>query len=296
MNNPSPISVYYASHTDVGRTRTNNQDSCAVRAFTTSQGKMIHLFCIADGLGGAPAGEIASQIAINSVVAYFTTEADFERNSVTWLIAQAIELADIDIKTSCAENRAHVGMGTTLTIAIVINDDLYIGHIGDTRAYILRQGRLVQMTVDHTARQEKLDIGVPENEINKDDSGLLTRSLGSEFNTADISYAHLRDRDVLILSTDGLHGLISSDEIMQAISRTQNDVTACCYRLIDLANQSGGYDNITVVISHFSGTDLQKPTNSNTRQLSPVFLSIDTEKSEPSDPITVRIKEKLLVE
>lgn len=291
MDHQPSISIRYASHTDTGNIRKNNQDFCAIRVFTTPQGKIIHLFCIADGIGGAPAGEVASKTAVESAISFFTTEADFENNVAPWLITRAIEVANIDISLHCNENPSRKGMGTTLTIGVVIDDKLYIGHIGDTRAYILRQDHLVQMTVDHTARQEKLDAGVPENEIGKDDDSLLIRSLGSTVSNADISYVHLRDGDTLILSTDGLHGLISQDKLKQTVSAAKNDVMHCCCRLVELANRAGGYDNITVVIGYFSGADLQKPTDSDTNQLSRICLDISADEPVSSEPITVRVDE-----
>lgn len=244
------LRIEMAELTDIGRRRNDNQDNLARRvpddpAELDRDGA---LFVVADGMGGHAAGEIASTVAVQTICnAYF----EAAHGEVLQGLAQAIKEANEAILTIARENAGRTGMGTTLVAAVLCQGILYIANIGDSRAYLLRNGKLRQLTEDHSwvAEQVRAGILTEEQARNHVHRNVITRSLGTQPNvTADVFVEPAREGDVLLLCSDGLHGYVSDEIIAESISTYPPDEAA--QRLIDLANEAGGPDNITVSIFH----------------------------------------------
>ncbi|RKD27834.1 protein phosphatase [Caminicella sporogenes DSM 14501] len=237
----------WAVKTHIGKIRENNEDSFYIDEDNHS------VFIVADGMGGHNAGEIASKMAIEIVSEYIkenwsnvNLKDKFEVHS---LLREAIERANKKIYEKSLVNKELDGMGTTLTIAIIDKTFLYIGHIGDSRAYVLRNDDLFQITQDHTLVSELLKNGtITEIEAkNHPKRNIITKALGTGYNVEPelINY-QIKDNDIIILCTDGLTNVIENDEIKKSFSKFSSLQETCDY-LINLANERGGYDNITII-------------------------------------------------
>jgi protein phosphatase len=226
----------YAGATDTGRKRRRNEDAYVVAP---------PLFCVADGMGGAQAGEVASRLAAAAV-----EEADPGDRSgperVTALIQEAnrrvYERASVDPEAS--------GMGTTMTVALVEDGRVAIGHVGDSRAYLFRAGALEQLTEDHSLVNELVKSGKLSREEadQHPQRSVITRALGTDPNVdVDAFTVESQPGDLYLLCSDGLSSMVDNDQILDAIDRSRNDLNAATASLVAAANRGGGEDNITVV-------------------------------------------------
>jgi PPM family protein phosphatase len=240
--------------TDVGRVRTNNED--CFRIVTT-----LNLFVLSDGMGGEAHGEIASALAVETVVKHCL---DAEANPAarvlgatqpawspnTKRLSTALHLANKNICKSAEDHPEQHGMGATLTAAWINGAKLSIAHVGDSRAYLLRGGSLLQLTRDHSLVAEQVRRGMltmAEAEESEMQSVLL-RALGAQAEIeVDAEEHQLFPRDVLILCSDGLTRMVTEPEIA-GVLQAERDPTRAAQELISLANDRGGPDNITVVI------------------------------------------------
>jgi protein phosphatase len=268
------IVVHVFGRTDVGRTREHNEDAFVVADLTTGNatlqpevrthavGPRGTLFMVADGMGGAAAGEIASAMAVEVVVrdllsGWSAGEAtDAGRFAAT--IRAAAEHANTRIHRYASEHREYRGMGTTATIAGLLGDTLYMAQVGDSRAYIVRDGVARQVTKDQSLMQRLVEAGeitAEEAEVS-DRRNIILQALGPEPTIrVDLTHQQVRRGDVLILCSDGLSGQVRADEIARAVAE-EPDLVALCKRLIDSANAAGGPDNITVIAARFDGRGL----------------------------------------
>ncbi len=236
------------ARTDVGLLRDNNQDAYA--AFELTESAALTVVC--DGMGGAAEGALASSRAIRSIkelVAdrYFDGMSDL---SVKSLMISAIENANSGIYELSLANPDCAGMGTTVVAAIIANGYVYVAHAGDSRAYKISDGSLIQLTTDHSVVQRMVENGEITKEEAKDhpDKHIITRALGvDETIKVDFCQEPFEDGDKLILCSDGLTNYVSGEDIL----RLTED--GCYYdyanRLVNLANQNGGGDNITAVVA-----------------------------------------------
>ncbi|NIA24021.1 MAG: SpoIIE family protein phosphatase [Gammaproteobacteria bacterium] len=226
----------WASGTHQGRVRTNNEDSLYPRTSGSSDTRSI--FAVADGMGGHVAGEIASSEAIEVAIA------------TSGSVEERIAAANDAIANAAEENPQLAGMGTTLTIAeLDPHGTLSIGHVGDSRAYLLRMGVLRQLTVDHSVVAEYLAAGKirPEDVARHPQRSMLTRALGlARTVKVDSLTEALQPGDRLLLCTDGLSSMIPDDVIAAKLADGTPDEAV--WSLIEAANAAGGYDNVTVVI------------------------------------------------
>jgi protein phosphatase len=240
--------------TDVGRVRTNNED--CFRIVTA-----LNLFVLSDGMGGEAHGEIASALAVETVVKHCL---DAETNPAARVLGQtqpgwsantkrlstALHLANKNIFKSAEEHADQHGMGATLTAAWIDGAKLSIAHVGDSRAYLLRGGTLLQLTRDHSLVAEQVRRGmltVAEAE-ESDMQSVLLRALGAQPEIEVDAEEHLLfPRDVLILCSDGLTRLVPEPEIA-GVLQAETNPTRAAEELISLANERGGPDNITVVV------------------------------------------------
>jgi protein phosphatase len=230
------------------------------------------LFMVADGMGGAAAGEIASDMAVGTVFERVTARwadgataeavaADAAAFALT--LREAAEEANRRIHVHATEHPEYRGMGTTATIAGVFDDTLYIAQVGDSRAYLIRGGRALQITKDQSLLQRLVEAGeMTEEEAERSERrNIILQALGPEAKVViDLTHQQLRRDDLLILCSDGLSSLVRGEEIAR-IAAACKDVCELCERLIDAANASGGPDNITVIAARFTGDGLAPATD-----------------------------------
>jgi PPM family protein phosphatase len=225
-----------AGNTDVGRQRETNEDALVVSP---------PFFAVADGMGGARAGEVASHLATEAFGADRDPEAAPERR-----LAEIARDANRRIYELANQDESHRGMGTTLTAAMVSGQEVSIGHVGDSRAYRLRDGRLEQLTKDHSlvAELERTGQISPEAAEQHPQRSIITRALGPEPDVEVDTYTVPgREGDVFLLCSDGLTSMVSDDD-MADVLRQAPSLDEAAEALVRAANQSGGKDNITVVL------------------------------------------------
>ena len=243
--------------TDLGRVRTNNEDCYKIV-------EPLHLFVLSDGMGGEAHGEVASAMAVETVVNHCTgMEAnpaaeiigDFDPNwsARTKRLSTAVHLANKNIFKSAEGNPEQHGMGATLTAVWIDGTNLSIAHVGDSRAYLLRGGSLMQLTRDHSLVAEQVRRGIltAAEAEESDMQSVLLRALGAQEEIEVDTEEHaLFPRDGLLLCSDGLTRMVTDPEIAGTL-QAETDPTKAAEKLIALANERGGPDNITVVIARF---------------------------------------------
>jgi len=271
------VVIQVFAHTDVGRTREHNEDSFIV--VNLSEGEALRferlveqpadpaatLFMVADGMGGAAAGEVASATAVDVVLRHLR-ERFADQRAVTPAdlaseLARAAEKANWSIFQQAANKPELRGMGTTATIAALLNDTLYLAQVGDSRAYLIRGGTATQLTKDQSLMQKLIEAGELTEEEAKlsERRNIILQALGPEANVkVDVTMQPLRRGDVLLLCSDGLSGLVRPDDMARVVEE-ELDLSVACDRLVAMANDQGGPDNITVVAARFEGRGLVVP-------------------------------------
>jgi len=220
------------------------------------------LFLVADGMGGAAAGEIASEMAATSIHRYLvdtwrSDEAVTEDRFASRL-REAVELANLQIHNYAREHPDVRGMGTTATVVGVWHDRLYLAQIGDSRGYLVRNGEARQLTRDQSLTQRLVDVGeLTEAQAEASERrNIILQALGPDtLVKVDLSWQALQQGDVLIVCSDGLSTVVRRADIAQAVIE-EPDMARICQRLVDLANDRGGPDNITVIAVRFDGDGL----------------------------------------
>ena len=253
------------AHTHAGMTGKNNEDRYAVASFVTNaQDKTPVLFAVlADGIGGHRGGEVAAELAVNHIVQSIAKgDGKYSRH----LIEDAVSEASEAIAAHASTNEELNGMGSTCVIAWIIADKLYTGYVGDSRMYLMRGGRIQQMTIDHSWVQEAIEKGIitPEMAHDHPNVHVIRRYLGSPVSPEpdfrltlfDGEGAHhpennqgvkLLPNDAVLLCSDGLTDLVWNDEILEVV-RSKSSLKEAARALVDLANERGGHDNITVIL------------------------------------------------
>ncbi len=234
------IALRYAARSDVGLVRSNNQDSAYAGP---------HLLVVADGMGGHAGGDIASSVAV-AHLAPLDDEAHGPDDALEEL-ATALNGAHEELLALAEDNPALAGLGTTVTALLRSGNKLAMAHIGDSRAYLLREGELTQVTTDHSFVQHLVNTGklTPEEAEHHPQRSVLLRVLG-DFDmeiVPDLSVREARAGDRWMLCSDGLSGVVSHDTMADAL-RDVDDAGACAEKLVDLALRGGAPDNITVVV------------------------------------------------
>src|SRR4051794_9163188 len=226
-----------AHKTDTGRQRHANEDSYFARS---------PVFAVAGGMGGAQAGEVASRIAASTFERRGQVDPKEPAEGQLEEIAQA---ANREIHQLAQEDSSRAGMGTTLTAALVRGDEVSLGHVGDSRAYVLRQGQLKRLTKDHSLVEELRRQGrlTEEQAEEHPQRSIITRALGPEPNVnVDTMTFPARDGDIYLLCSDGLTTMVSDDEIRQILVESRT-LRSAVNKLVEAANRGGGRDNITAV-------------------------------------------------
>ena len=268
------VRVTVFGKTDPGRTRDHNEDTFLVADLTTGNaslqpavrnheiGPRGSLFMVADGMGGAAAGELASAMATDLIYRHMITAwADDPIQNAgrfAYRMKEAVELANTRIHSYAREHPEVRGMGTTVTAAGVYDSDLYLAQIGDSRAYLVRGSEAIQLTKDQSLMQRLVDAGeLTETEAEQSERrNIILQALGPDPRVkVDLTHQPLRRGDTLIVCSDGLSGLVRREEFAE-LAREHRDLPSLCSALIDLANGRGGPDNITVVAARFDGDGL----------------------------------------
>jgi serine/threonine protein phosphatase PrpC len=233
--------LVFAAATDVGRMRKNNEDS-----YLSSQ----PVAAVADGMGGHSAGEVASAIAIEELAALGSRGPWENETAATDDLKQAILRANRRIRETAAGDRKLNGMGTTLVALLEDGDMVHVANVGDSRGYLLRQGELSQVTVDHSLVQELVDDGrlSPEDAERHPQRSVITRALGIDREVEfDLFTYKLQVGDRLLLCSDGLSDVVEPAQIRNVLLRVRNSHQAA-RKLVTVANEQGGPDNITVIV------------------------------------------------
>lgn len=231
----------WASASDVGRVRDNNEDSVAPQDMGVETGPFV--IGVADGMGGHVGGEVASATALEAAMA---ANGD---------VIERAEVANRAVIARAADEPHLEGMGTTLTLAIVSDDSVELGHIGDSRAYILRGGQLAQLTTDHSLVAEMISSGEldPAEAQHHPYRNVITRAIGlAEKVAVDRVREDLRQGDRLLLCTDGLTNMVEPARIQELLEEKSHP-TEAAWALIEAANAAGGFDNISTVVVHVTG-------------------------------------------
>jgi len=238
---------------DVGLVRETNQDSYCHKVFEprdTGVAGPVHLCAVADGIGGYQAGEVASRLALQAVAEEIEKAVDLER-ALDRALAEAMTVANQRIVRQGLVDPSCRGMGTTVTVALVHGSVAHIGHVGDSRAYLFRGGRLVQLTNDHSLVAELVRNGnlTEEEAAVHPQRNVLTQAFGSDLRVkADVSSRPLEEGDILLLCTDGLTGSVTTDEIEEVLAAAPS-LDEASERLVNMANGRGGHDNVTVLLA-----------------------------------------------
>jgi protein phosphatase len=278
----SEIQVEFGAVTDKGKKRLNNEDAFVIfrtgrywqkimsnlpaGALPDRHEENAYAMAVADGMGGLAAGEVASSMVLTTMVNLMLTSVkwalkldhpEFREKEIREGIERGIEYlskADTAIENRADQEQSYKGMGTTFTASYTFGDDLFVLHVGDSRAYLYRNGKLSQITHDHTVAQELADRGdIPQSAVEKHRlKHILTRSIGHSGGKLNVEVHHLKleNNDLLLLCTDGLNDMISDEQISAAMSGDES-IQERCQALTNLALQQGGKDNITVVMAKY---------------------------------------------
>ncbi|WP_373062600.1 PP2C family serine/threonine-protein phosphatase [Gemmatimonas sp.] len=291
--------------TDVGRTREHNEDTFLVADletgtpldFTDGYHEITTdphglLFLVADGMGGAASGELASSMAgslVLEALRHTWKSADPSPEAFAEALRDATVLANASIHRHAREHPEHRGMGTTATIAGLLGDRLFMVQVGDSRAYMVRDGDVRQLTKDQSLMQRLVEAGeltAEEAEVSER-RNIILQALGPEAHvTVDLTHQQVRRGDTLILCSDGLSGLVRAPEIART-AHDEQDMRSICKRLVDRANQLGGPDNITVIAARFDGDALRASGNGDSFGYNtfPLAGTLNDEAREPLLPM-----------
>jgi protein phosphatase len=234
------LSVFAA--TDIGLRRAKNEDSHVV---VPDRG----LLAVADGMGGAAGGEVASRIFTDTTLESYSGSLTTEQEAIAW-VQDAFRRANEKIREYASTNPRCKDMGCTAEVMVVHSEGFVLGHVGDSRTYLFRRGQLRQLTRDHSLVQEQVEQGLltPDQARNHSLRNVILRAVGtSESLAVDLVRAKCLTGDIFLLCSDGLHDMVR-DEGIRDILAPQEGVPAKAARLIEAARSAGGYDNITVVL------------------------------------------------
>ena len=272
MNGESPsgsgIRVRLFGRTDVGQIREHNEDNFLVADLTRKSRSLMEsdrvqgvaergtVLGVCDGMGGAAAGEVASQLAVDIIYEKLSA-GDPPRNhdDLARRLVNSVEEAGGRIFGEARADRTRRGMGTTATIAALLDSRLFVAQVGDSRAYVLRGDKFVQVSRDQSLVNQLIEAGqLTEEEAETfEHNNIILQALGTaETVQVDLTYVDLRHGDTLLVCSDGLSGMVRADEMREVLLSNREPFDAC-KELVDRANRAGGHDNITVIVAVFEG-------------------------------------------
>ncbi len=268
--------VRYGARSDVGFRREINQDRYGVSEADLASGKG-RLLVVCDGMGGHAAGEVASRIGVDAILEYYTRS---ELDSPAEILESAFAAANEQIY---AQGRG--SMGTTGVAALIRDGVAYIANVGDSRAYLVHSGNISQISRDHSLVSDQVKAGVISDEEARHSNirNIITRALGHQSEVqVDIFTVQLQPGDTVVLSTDGLHGLVEDAEIAEVVTLLSPDEAA--QRLVDQANERGGVDNITVIVAHVEDDGSEGTGATAAQKTIPLPIS-ETATADESSPV-----------
>jgi len=270
----SGLKVRVFGRTDVGQIREHNEDNFLVADLTRGTRSLMEndreppvgergmLLGVCDGMGGAAAGEVASQLAVDIIYEKLVQgEPPVHHDDLARRLVQAVEEAGIRIFNEARADRTRRGMGTTATIAALMDARLFVAQVGDSRAYVLRGDRFTQVSRDQSLVNQLIEAGqLTEEEAETfEHNNIILQALGTaETVQVDLTYVDLCRGDRLLVCSDGLSGMVRGDEMREVLLSTRDSLEAC-RELTDRANRAGGHDNITVIVAEFDGPALHAP-------------------------------------
>jgi len=270
----SGLKVRVFGRTDVGQIREHNEDNFLVADLSRKTRSLMEgdreqpvgergtLMGVCDGMGGAAAGEVASQLAVD-IIYEKLVQGDPPRHhdDLARRLVQAVEEAGIRIFNEARADRSRRGMGTTATIAALMDSRLFVAQVGDSRAYVLRGDRFTQVSRDQSLVNQLIEAGqLTEEEAETfEHNNIILQALGTaETVQVDLTYVDLCKGDRLLVCSDGLSGMVRGDEMREVLLAMPDSLEAC-RELTDRANRAGGHDNITVIVAEFDGPTLSPP-------------------------------------
>jgi protein phosphatase len=246
------IRVRLFGRTDVGQIREHNEDNFLVADLTRGT-----VMGVCDGMGGAAAGEVASQLAVDIIYEKLAQgDPPANHDDLARRLVNAVEEAGGRIFSEARADRTRRGMGTTATIAALLDGRLFVAQVGDSRAYVLRGDKLVQVSRDQSLVNQLIEAGqLTEEEAETfEHNNIILQALGTaETVQVDLTFVDLRKGDTLLVCSDGLSGMVRADE-MREVLLTHREPFDACKELVDRANRAGGHDNITVIVAVFEGS------------------------------------------
>ena len=232
--------------TDIGKARDINQDYY----YISEEQSEFNLYILADGMGGYNGGEVASKLAIESAKRYIDSNFDkieHTKEAIIELVKNAVEYSNMVVYERSKEDKDLEGMGTTLDICLIYNTRIYIGHIGDSRIYRVRNNLIRKLTKDHSYVQKLIEDGTitREEAMTHPKRNMLMKALGcTPYAEPDLKIRRFQPGDVLLMCSDGLTNMVKDDEIYNEIKNSPEHAPE---RLVEKANNAGGYDNITII-------------------------------------------------
>lgn len=299
---PTPDGLVFRVYgkTDVGLVREHNEDDFMIGDLVREDGRLPSeqelsgtvsergvAFAVCDGMGGAAAGEVASNMAVEALFETLRGEQPVEdRDDFARRLVASVEEAGARIFLAAKKDRTRRGMGTTATVAGLIDKVLFIGQVGDSRCYLLRNGRLSLVTKDQSLVNQLIEAGqLTEDEAEAfEHSNIILQALGTTEQVAvDLTFVELRRGDRLLLCSDGLSGLVHDDAIREEMACV-GPLPQLAERLIDLANAAGGHDNVTCIVADFDGEALDPPDEAALPFYQQYPLPRGGDESAPSGP------------
>lgn len=297
-----PIMIRVFGKTDVGKARDHNEDNYLVADLTRKDpslptaerayelGERGLLLMVADGMGGAAAGELASEMATDTIykqlLGGWLSEDEATGQRFAYRLKEAVETANHAIHDYAKAHPENRGMGTTATAAGILEDHLFLTQVGDSRAYLIRGKEAHQLTKDQSLMQRLVEAGelTEEEAAQSERRNIILQALGPDAKVkVDLTHQDLRRGDILVICSDGLSGQVKREEIAKTVNDAQDLATAAT-RLVQLANERGGPDNITVILARVDGDGVPQPGRSEDVGHQPCPL-IDTETSTEPVPV-----------
>lgn len=242
------LDVEFTQLSDIGRTRNHNEDYLGyVLPYTPAQLRSHGcVFALADGVGGQQKGEVASELAVETVLAGFSKAKSGEAHKA--LLSRLVQNANLQVYEQGQSSRSSAGMATTIVASALRADRATIAHVGDSRCYLVREGRARQITRDHSIAAEQVRLGIlsAREAADSPNRHLLSRSVGNDMVVnVEIDEVQVQKGDLLLQCSDGLHGSVTPDDMVAVIGRV-GSLSIAVERLVELANQRDGSDNISV--------------------------------------------------
>ena len=267
------MKIKVTANTDTGKVREHNEDSFLTLGGKSSPPGIDALLVVADGMGGHAAGEVASQMTVAGIQKAIggedLTSRELSGNALGGLLGKVLEDVNREV-WEAGQTPERQGMGTTCTLAAIRGDQLFLAHIGDSRAYLLRDGAIHQVSTDHSWVEEAVAMGTLTREEARihPNRNVITRAIGLDHNAQiDVSAIPIENGDLILLCSDGLNSMIDDSEIERILNETTPKEV--CRFLIDAANDAGGHDNTTVAVATIgrASRSMSKPDEQDTLKM-----------------------------